>query len=77
VEVFGELKMLLPKPLERKCKSKLIWTELTKIWQSDHNLVKVEGIVICENFDVDSTMILWPLCPKVFVLRTHRICTSM
>nr|AND50516.1 ribosomal protein S1 [Sphagnum orientale] len=40
VEVFGELKMLLPKPLERKCKSKLIWTELTKIWQSDHNLVK-------------------------------------
>jgi ribosomal protein L14E/L6E/L27E len=40
VEVFGELKMLLPKPLERKCKSKLIWTELTKIWRSDHNLVK-------------------------------------
>nr|AND50348.1 ribosomal protein S1 [Flatbergium sericeum] len=40
VEVFGELKMLLPKPLERKCKSKLIWTKLTKIWQSDHNLVK-------------------------------------
>ncbi len=32
VEVFGELKMLLPKPLERKCKSKLIWTELIKIW---------------------------------------------
>ncbi len=24
VEVFGELKMLLPKPLKRKCKSKLI-----------------------------------------------------
>jgi ribosomal protein S1 len=40
VEVFGELKMLLPKPLKRKCKSKLIWTELTKIWQSHHNLVK-------------------------------------
>jgi hypothetical protein len=40
VEVLGELKMLLPKPLERKCKSKLIWTELTKIWQNDHNLVK-------------------------------------
>jgi hypothetical protein len=39
VEVFGELKMFLPKPL-RKCKSKLIWIELTKIWQSDHNLVK-------------------------------------
>jgi len=38
VEVFGELKMLLPKPLERKCKSKLIWIELTKIWQNDHNL---------------------------------------
>jgi len=40
VEMFGELKMLLPKLLERKCKSKLIWTELTKIWQNDHNLVK-------------------------------------
>jgi len=40
VEVFGELKMFLPKLLERKCKSKLIWTKLTKIWQSDHNLVK-------------------------------------
>jgi ribosomal protein S1 len=40
VEVFGELKMLLPKPLERKCKSKLIWTEQTKILQRDHNLVK-------------------------------------
>jgi hypothetical protein len=40
VEVFSELKMFLQKLLERKCKSKLIWTELTKIWQSDHNLVK-------------------------------------
>jgi ribosomal protein S1 len=40
VEVFSELKMLLPKLLERKCKSKLIWTKLTKIWQSDHNLMK-------------------------------------
>nr|YP_009745561.1 ribosomal protein S1 [Andreaea wangiana]QIH30007.1 ribosomal protein S1 [Andreaea wangiana] len=40
VEVFGEPKMLLPKPLERKCKSNLVWTELTKIWQSDQNLVK-------------------------------------
>jgi len=40
VEMFGELKMLLPKPVERKCKSKLIWTKLTKIWQNDHNLVK-------------------------------------
>ncbi len=39
-EVFGELKMLLPKLLEGKCKSKLIWTKLTKIWQNDHNLVK-------------------------------------
>nr|YP_009122530.1 ribosomal protein S1 [Niphotrichum ericoides]AJJ48465.1 ribosomal protein S1 [Niphotrichum ericoides] len=40
VEVFGESKMLLPKPLERKCKSKLVWTELTKIWRSDRNLIK-------------------------------------
>ncbi len=40
VQVIGELKMILPKPLEKKCKSKLIWIELTKIWQSDHNLVK-------------------------------------
>jgi hypothetical protein len=40
VEVFGELKMLLLKPLERKCKSKLIWIERTKIWQSDHSLVE-------------------------------------
>jgi hypothetical protein len=32
VEVFGELKMLLPKPLENKCISKVIWTKLTKIW---------------------------------------------
>jgi ribosomal protein S1 len=40
VEVFGELKMFLLKLLKRKCKSKLIWTKLTKIWQSDHNLVK-------------------------------------
>jgi ribosomal protein S1 len=40
VEVFGEPKMLLPKPLERKCKSKLVWTELTKIWRSDRNLIK-------------------------------------
>ncbi len=40
VEVFGELKMFLPKQLERKCKSKLIWTKLTKIWQNDHNLIK-------------------------------------
>jgi len=40
VKVFGELKMLLPKPLEKKCKNKQIWTEITKIWQSDHNLVK-------------------------------------
>lgn len=41
VEVFGEPKMLLPEPLERKCKSKLVRTELTKIWRSDqHNLVK-------------------------------------
>jgi len=40
VEVFSELKMFLQKSLWRKCKSKLIWTELTKIWQSDHNLVK-------------------------------------
>jgi len=31
VEMFGELKMFLPKPLERKCKSKLIWTKLAKI----------------------------------------------
>jgi ribosomal protein S1 len=44
VEMFGELKMLLPKSLERKCKSKLIWTELTKIWQNDHNLV--EGFLL-------------------------------
>jgi len=40
VEVFGEPKMLLPKPLERKWKSKLVWTELTKIWRSDRNLIK-------------------------------------
>nr|YP_009170583.1 ribosomal protein S1 [Chionoloma tenuirostre]ALF06897.1 ribosomal protein S1 [Chionoloma tenuirostre] len=40
VEVFGEPKMLLPKPLERKCKSKLVWTELTKIWRSDRNFIK-------------------------------------
>jgi hypothetical protein len=40
VQVIGELKMILPKMLERKCKSKLIWIELTKIWQSDHNVVK-------------------------------------
>nr|YP_009047454.1 ribosomal protein S1 [Buxbaumia aphylla]AGN74245.1 ribosomal protein S1 [Buxbaumia aphylla]AHI16043.1 ribosomal protein S1 [Buxbaumia aphylla] len=40
VEVFGEPKMLLPKALERKCKSKLVWTELTKIWRSDRNLIK-------------------------------------
>jgi len=40
VEVFGEPKMLLPKPLERKCKNKLVWTELTKIWRSDRNLIK-------------------------------------
>jgi len=40
VEVFGELKMPLLKSLERKCKSTLIWIELTKIQQSDHNLVK-------------------------------------
>ncbi len=40
VEVFDKLKMLFLKPLERKCKNKQIWTELTKIWQSDHNLVK-------------------------------------
>jgi len=40
VEVFGEPKMLLPKPLERKCRSKLVWTELTKIWRSDRNLIK-------------------------------------
>jgi hypothetical protein len=40
VKVFGKLKMLFLKPLERKCKNKQIWTELTKIWQSDHNLVK-------------------------------------
>jgi hypothetical protein len=39
VEVFCEPKMLLPKPLERKCKSKLVWTELTKIWQSDQSLI--------------------------------------
>jgi hypothetical protein len=32
VEVFGELKRLLPKPLEKKCISKIIWTKLTKIW---------------------------------------------
>jgi hypothetical protein len=38
--VFDKLKMLFLKPLERKCKNKQIWTELTKIWQSDHNLVK-------------------------------------
>jgi len=40
VEVFGEPKMLLSKPLERKCKSKLVWTELTRIWRSDRNLIK-------------------------------------
>nr|AHI16041.1 ribosomal protein S1 [Blasia pusilla]QIA59564.1 ribosomal protein S1 [Blasia pusilla] len=40
VEVFGEPKMLLPKPLEIKCKRKLVWIELTKIWRSDQNLVK-------------------------------------
>nr|YP_010963500.1 ribosomal protein S1 [Rhodobryum laxelimbatum]UXX50344.1 ribosomal protein S1 [Rhodobryum laxelimbatum] len=40
VEVFGEPKMLLPEPLERKWKSKLVWTELTKIWRSDRNLIK-------------------------------------
>ncbi len=40
VQVIGELKMILPKPSERKCKSKLIWIELTKIWQNDHNLAK-------------------------------------
>nr|YP_009047295.1 ribosomal protein S1 [Ptychomnion cygnisetum]AGN74047.1 ribosomal protein S1 [Ptychomnion cygnisetum]AHI16049.1 ribosomal protein S1 [Ptychomnion cygnisetum] len=40
VEVFGEPKMLLSKPLERRCKSKLVWTELTRIWRSDRNLIK-------------------------------------
>jgi hypothetical protein len=40
VQVIGKPKMNLPKPLKRKCKSKLIWIELTKIWQSDHILVK-------------------------------------
>nr|WIA66427.1 ribosomal protein S1 [Apopellia endiviifolia]WIA66468.1 ribosomal protein S1 [Apopellia endiviifolia]WIA66509.1 ribosomal protein S1 [Apopellia endiviifolia]WIA66550.1 ribosomal protein S1 [Apopellia endiviifolia] len=40
VEVFGEPKMLLPKPLEIKCKRKLVRIELTKIWRSDQNLVK-------------------------------------
>nr|WHW96935.1 ribosomal protein S1 [Aneura pinguis] len=40
VEVFGEPKMLLPKPLEIKCKGKPVWIEPTKIWQSDQNLVK-------------------------------------
>ncbi len=40
MKVFGELKMLLSKPLEKNGKNKQIWTELTKIWQSDHNLVK-------------------------------------
>nr|QIA60232.1 ribosomal protein S1 [Treubia lacunosa] len=40
VEVFGEPKMLLPKPLEIKCKRKLVWIELTKIWRSDKNFVK-------------------------------------
>nr|QIA60686.1 ribosomal protein S1 [Lepidozia trichodes]QIA61020.1 ribosomal protein S1 [Lepidozia sandvicensis] len=40
VEVFGEPKMLLPKPLEVRCKGKLVWIELTKIWRSDQNLVK-------------------------------------
>jgi ribosomal protein S1 len=40
VEVFGKPKMLLPKPQERKCRSKLVWTELTKIWRSDRNLIK-------------------------------------
>nr|YP_010881172.1 ribosomal protein S1 [Pellia epiphylla]WIA66715.1 ribosomal protein S1 [Pellia epiphylla var. borealis]QDE10573.1 ribosomal protein S1 [Pellia epiphylla]WIA66674.1 ribosomal protein S1 [Pellia epiphylla]WIA66756.1 ribosomal protein S1 [Pellia epiphylla var. borealis]WIA66797.1 ribosomal protein S1 [Pellia epiphylla] len=41
VEVFGEPKMLLPKPLEIKCKRKLVWIEPTKIWRSDQqNLVK-------------------------------------
>uniref|UniRef100_UPI0030FE75CE ribosomal protein S1 n=1 Tax=Cyathodium cavernarum TaxID=351593 RepID=UPI0030FE75CE len=40
VEVFGEPKMLLPKPLEIKCKRKLVWIELTKIWRSEQNLVK-------------------------------------
>ncbi len=33
VQVIGELKMILPKLLKRKCKSKLICIELTKIWQ--------------------------------------------
>nr|QIA60065.1 ribosomal protein S1 [Radula japonica] len=40
VEVFGEPKILLPKPLEIRCKGKLVWIELTKIWRSDQNLVK-------------------------------------
>nr|QIA59940.1 ribosomal protein S1 [Fossombronia cristula] len=40
VEVFGEPKMLLPEPLEMKCKRKLVRIEPTKIWQSDQNLVK-------------------------------------
>lgn len=40
VEVFGELKMFLLKLLERKCKSKLVWIELIKIWWSDWNLIK-------------------------------------
>jgi hypothetical protein len=32
MEMFGELKMLLPKPLEKKYISKVICTKLTKIW---------------------------------------------
>ncbi len=31
VQMIGELKILLPKPLKRKCKTKLFWIELTKI----------------------------------------------
>ena len=27
-------------PVERKCKSKLVWAELTKTWRSDRNLIK-------------------------------------